>query len=335
MRRAGGLYERIADMDTLRLAFAKARRGKQDRAAVQAFAQDLDANLGRLRADLLAERVALRGYRMFDIRDPKPRRIAAPAFADRVLHHAILHVLEPELERIAIHDSYACSKDKGTHRALARTQQHCRRHAWYLQLDIRKYFDSIDHAVLRRLLARRLKDVPLLRLLGQIVDSYATASGKGLPIGSLTSQHLANFYLAPLDHFVQEELRLGAYVRYMDDFVVFGAERGQLVAARARIEGFLRDRLALQLKSQGSLDQTRHGIAYLGMLVRGSHVRLMGKSKRRVRAKLLRLVAAHREGEVAAPELAVRATALLARTKHVAARGLRRRWVAEFAGGEA
>jgi hypothetical protein len=100
MQRAGGLYERIADMDTLRLAFAKARRGKQDRAAVQAFAQDLDANLGRLRADLLAERVALRGYRMFDIRYPKPRRIAAPAFADRVLHHAILHVLEPELERM-------------------------------------------------------------------------------------------------------------------------------------------------------------------------------------------------------------------------------------------
>lgn len=195
MKRAAGLYARIADMDTLRLAFAKARRGKQDRQAVQAFAADLNGNLGRLCAELRAERVTLRGYRMFDIRDPKPRRIAAPAFADRVLHHAILHVLEPELERIAIFDSYACRTGKGTHRALARAQQHCRRHGWYLQLDVRKYFDSVDHDVLKRLLARRLKDPPLLKLLFAIVDSHATAPGKGLPIGSLTSQHLANFYL--------------------------------------------------------------------------------------------------------------------------------------------
>jgi RNA-directed DNA polymerase len=331
VKRAAGLYARIADMDTLRLAFAKARRGKQDRQAVQAFAADLDGNLGRLCAELRAERVTLRGYRMFDIRDPKPRRIAAPAFADRVLHHAILHVLEPELERIAIFDSYACRTGKGTHRALARAQQHCRRHGWYLQLDVRKYFDSVDHDVLKRLLARRLKDPPLLKLLFAIVDSHATAPGKGLPIGSLTSQHLANFYLARLDHFVQERLRLGAYVRYMDDFVCFADDKATLVAARQAIEEFLRDELQLELKHGGALDRTARGLGFLGMLVRGSHVRLMGKTKRRVRRKLRRLVQQHEDGDVGARELSVRATALLARTRQVAACGLRRRWLAEFA----
>ncbi|MBM3962853.1 MAG: RNA-dependent DNA polymerase [Planctomycetes bacterium] len=333
MKRAGGLYARIADMNTLRLAFAKARRGKQDRQAVQAFAADLDGNLSRLCADLRAERVTLRGYRMFDIRDPKSRRFAAPAFADRVLHHAILHVLEPELERVAVFDSYACRT--GRHRALARAQQHCRRHAWYLQLDVRKYFDSVDHDVLKRLLARRLKDQPLLKLLYAIVDSHATAPGKGLPIGSLTSQHLANFYLTPLDHFVPERLRLGAYVRYMDDFVCFADDKATLVAARRAIEGFLRDELQLALKHGGALDRTARGIGFLGMLVRGSHVRLMSKTKRRVRRKLKRLVAQYAAGEVGDRALAVRATALLARTRQVAARGLRRRWLAEFADVEA
>lgn len=335
MKRTGGLYPAIAEYDNLVAAYHAARSGKQDRPAVLAFTKDLDRQIELLRRELLAEDVRLRGYRFFTIHDPKPRRIAAPAFRDRVLPHAILQVIEPALEQVAIFDSYACRKGKGLYRAIDRTEQFCRRHSHYLQLDIRKYFDSIDHAVLRELLARRFKDRALLALLSRILDSYATAPGVGLPIGALTSQHLANFYLAPLDHFAKEELRVPGYVRYMDDFLLFGDDLEMLRGIRGQVEAFVGERLRLRLKNAGELDATRRGIGYLGMLVRPSHVRLLGKTKRRVRTRLRALVRGHACGQVGAAELALRATAMLARTHHVRARGLRRRWLAEFAGVDA
>jgi RNA-directed DNA polymerase len=335
VRRAGNLYARIADTENLLVAFHAARRGKRDRHAIRRFEADLDGNIARLRAGLLAERVRWHGYRMFEIRDPKPRRIAAPAFSDRVLHHAIIQVIEPDLERVAVFDSYACRTGKGLFRAIERAQGFARRHEWFLQLDVRKYFDSIDHAVLRRRLERRFKDRALVRLMGGLLESYETAPGKGLPIGALTSQHLANFYLAPLDHFAKEVLRAPGYVRYMDDFVLFARECEVLVDWRARIGEFLRTECALELKNSGALDETRSGIGYLGMLVLPTHVRLMGKPKRRVRAKFRALVDEFAAGALAADDLARRSTALLARTHHVKARGLRARWLAEFADVEA
>jgi RNA-directed DNA polymerase len=334
VRRTGGLYAGIADLDNLLTAYHRAGRGKLDRSAVAAFGADLHGNLAALRAELLAEDVVLHGYRFFLVHDPKPRRIAAPAFRDRVLHHAILQQLEPALERVAVHDSYACRRGKGLHRAIARAQTYARRHTHYLQLDVRKFFDSIDHGTLLQLLARRCKDRPLLRLLARIVGSYATAPGVGLPIGSLTSQHLANFYLAPLDHFVKETLRIRGYVRYMDDFVLFGDD-AELRAARAAVVAFLRDTLRLQPKHAGILRPCTAGLACLGLLVRPSHVRLAGKTKRRMRRRLQALVAGYRAGCVDPAALARRTTAVLVRTHQVRARGLRRRWVAEFAGVDA
>jgi RNA-directed DNA polymerase len=330
MRRAGGLLARIADPDNLELAFVRARRGKQDRYAVRRYADDLHARLAELRQDLLAGTCELHGYRCFSIRDPKPRLIAAPAFADRVLHHAILQVLEPELERVADFDSYACRKGKGLHKAIARAQSLCRRHEWFLQLDVRKFFDSIDHAAICELLRRRVKDLPLLQLLGRIVGSYETGPGIGLPIGSLTSQHLANFYLHPLDRFVRADPAALGYVRYMDDFVVFGNCREALAALRGRVGAFLYATLRLGLKNAGSLDRTSNGVGFLGLLVRGSHVRLMSKTKRRMRRKWRILLADADAGRIAPAELAMRSTALLARTRQVKARGLRARWTEDF-----
>lgn len=335
VRRAGHLFEKIAEPDNLVAAFHQARRGKRDRHAVRSFESDWSRQLAQLRSDVLLERVVWHGYRMFEIRDPKPRRIAAPAFRDRVLHHAMVQVIEPELERVAIFDSYACRRGKGLFRAIERAQGYARAHEWFLQLDIRKYFDSVDHAVLKRRLRQRFKDAALLRLMGGLIDSYSTVPGKGLPIGALTSQHWANFYLGPLDHFVKEVLRAPGYVRYMDDFVLFGDQRDQLVEWRERVEEFLERECALQLKHAGALDRTAAGIGYLGMLVLPSHVRLMAKTKRRVRAQWKGLVSGHREGRVTAEELALRACALLARTGHVRARGLRARWIEEFGGLEA
>lgn len=334
MRRARALYAAIADRENLLRAFHRARRGKMDRSSVNAFAADLQASIDSLQRELQAEEVKLHGYRFFMVHDPKPRRIAAPAFRDRVLHHAIMQIVEPELERIAIHDSYACRRGKGLHRAVSRAQQFCRRHPYCLQLDVRRFFDSVDHAVLLHLLARRFKDRPLLALLARIVASHETTPGKGLPIGSLISQHLANFYLAPLDHFVKEGLRVPGYVRYMDDFVLFG-EESPLRAARKQVQDFLRQRLQLEFKYAGVLRETAQGLGFLGLLIRKSHLRLLGKTKRRMRRRLRMLVDGYRSGQITATALAARTTAVLVRARQVRARGLRQRWIEEFAGLEA
>lgn len=335
MRRVGHLYEAIAETQNLLEAFHGARRGKRDRHAVRRFGARLWPNLMELRRELVEERVCWHGYRLFHIRDPKPRRIAAPAFRDRVLHHAIVRVVEPHLERVAVFDSYACRRGKGVYAAIERAQVFARRHPWFCHLDARRYFDSIDHAVLKGQLARLFKDRALLGLLGGLIESYETAPGKGLPIGSLASQHLANFYLAPLDHFATEVLRAPGYLRYMDDFVLFGESREQVVEGRARVREFLGRVCALELRDAGALGPSRDGLAFCGMLIRPSHVRLVGRAKRRTRRRLRGLVRGYREGRVGTGELARRTEALLARTRHVSARGLRASWVREFAGLEA
>jgi hypothetical protein len=177
MKRAGNLYGRIAEPENLRLAFLKSIRGKRGKPDVIAYTANLDANLRQLREQLLAERVDAGHYHFFTVHDPKERVICAASFPERVLHHAIMNVCEPVLERYAIHDSYACRTGKGMHSAVLRAQDFTRRYAWYLKLDIRQYFASIDHGVVTALLERRIKDKAVLRLIGAILDTYSTAPG--------------------------------------------------------------------------------------------------------------------------------------------------------------
>jgi retron-type reverse transcriptase len=215
MKRIGQLYDGIWDWDNLRTAFWKARKGAARNRSVQQFEARLDENLSSLAAELSEERVQSAGSTQFIIHDPKKRTITAPAFRDRVLHHAIMNVCEPHLDHWLIFDSYACRKGKGRLAALKRATEYAKAHGWYLKLDIRKYFESIPHDNLLRALHLKFKDKRLLKLLEQLIVSDR---GIGLPIGSLMSQHLANFYLNPVDRLCREQLRVPGYVRYMDDF---------------------------------------------------------------------------------------------------------------------
>jgi len=192
----------VAEPDNLRLAFWKAAKGKRGKLDCRTFQARLDDHLHELREDLLADRVSVGEYHYFQIRDPKERTICAASFRERVLHHALMNVCEPIVERAAIFDSYACRRGKGRLAAIHRAQHFAVKHRWFLKLDIRKYFDSVVHTVLETLLETKIKDPAVLRLFGRIIDSYATGLGRGLPIGNLTSQHFANFYLAPLDRFI-------------------------------------------------------------------------------------------------------------------------------------
>ena len=198
--------------------------------------------------------------------DPKERLICAAAFRERVLHHALMNVCEPVLERAAVFDSYACRKGKGRLRAVDRAQGYART-APLVSQDGHPEVFRFDPPGRRcgRCWARKFKDPVLLGVFDRIIGSYHTAPGRGLPIGNLTSQHFANFYLAPLDRFLKETLGRGAYVRYMDDFVVWGESGRELRAVCERVRAFLAAELKLALKENTAINRTafRHGFPRL------------------------------------------------------------------------
>jgi RNA-directed DNA polymerase len=324
MKRLGNLLELIAAPENLRLAFWKASKGKWSRPATLAFANRLDAHISRMSETLLDGTFVFGNYRSFRVFDPKERLIHAAAFSERVAHHGILNICEPVLEKAAIFDSYACRRGKGKPAALARAQMFTGRYRYFLKMDIRRYFDSVSHDRLLALLMRKFKDTRVLALFERIVRGYCVAPGRGLPIGSLTSQHFANFYLGVLDRMILEAERSPAYIRYMDDFVVWSDDRAWLKGLRARIEGFLAEKLELRLKDFPLLNHSAQGVGFLGARVFPGVLRLSHRSKIRFLRKLRRLERQHEEGILTALEQQKRAMSLLAAVRQVDSLGFRR-----------
>ena len=250
MKRAGRLMERVIERDNLRLAFWKAACGKRTKRDAALFAARLDGNLEDLARELDEETYAAGPYHQFTIYDPKQRLITAPCFRDRVVHHAIMNVCEPEFDRFLIDDTFACRRGKGRIAAVERAQHFARRCDFFLKLEIRRYFDSIAHSVLRQRLARRFKDRRLLDLFGRIISGYETAPERGVPIGSLTSQHFANFYLGGLEGIRELETLRARLVSKMGGFVVWGEDRRELRVARDQIGEFLVHDLCLRIEAR-------------------------------------------------------------------------------------
>lgn len=261
-----GLAE-IADWHNLARAFHRAALGKGRRDEVRCFRADLAGELARLRRDILDGTVEVGRMRTFHIRDPKPRIIHAPCFRDRVLHHAVMALVGPVLDRGLVDDTYACRTGKGTLAAVLRVQHHLRRHPWYAQIDIRAYFASIDHAVLKQLIDRRFKEPGLLALLGRIIDAHERVPGKGLPIGALTSQCFANAYLGGLDRWLLETVRVRGLVRYMDDLVWWGDDRASVAAVLDGARRFASDRLGLAVKEPAAVGRSGDGLSFCGFRI--------------------------------------------------------------------
>ncbi len=307
--------EQVIARDNMRLAFWKAARGKRVRPDAARFAIRLGENLEALSQDLAAGTYTVGPYHQFTIHDPKERLITAPCFRDRVLHHALLNVCEPVFDRFLIDDTFACRRGKGRNAAVERAVSFARGNAFFLKLDIRKYFDSISHSILRERLEPRFKDHRLLDLFGRIIAGYHTALGRGLPIGSLTSQHFANFYLGGLDRFVKESLRAAGYVRYMDDFVVWGDDQRNLRAIRNRIREFLDRELSLELKPQPYINRCRCGMDFLGCRVYPGYTTLNRRGRVRFQRRLRGLQREYNQGAIGTLDLQRRATALVAFTR--------------------
>jgi len=301
--RAGNLMPQIAEAENLYLAVVKAARGKRHQEIVQRFLAGVHDEVRRLGSELLNGTVRVGEYRRFVIHDPKRRIIHAAPFCERVLHHAIFNVCEPVFERALISDTFACRLGKGKHAAWRRAQDFCARFAVYAKLDVRRYFDSIDHELIEQRLERLLKDKALLDLLRRMVASYQTAPGRGLPIGTLVSQHCANLYLGVLDRFVKEELRVKGYLRYMDDSVLWAKDPVTVRRWSDEIAGMLGERLHLSLKPPIRYGRTADGVPLLGGRVFAGTVLPDRRTRRRVKARVRELEMAFSEGRISESEL--------------------------------
>ncbi len=301
MRSHGSLFEAIASLPNLEAALRRAASGKGARDSVRRFVADAAVELPRLSDELRHGRYEPRAFRQFRILDPKPRLISCSDFRDRVVHHAVCAFVAPAIEGRLIEDNYACRVGKGSHRAIQRAQVHARAHRYFLRVDIRRYYDSIDHAILLGKLARLFRERRLLDLLERIVTHAVPGQtrGKGLPIGSLTSQWLANYYLDETDHWIKEERRVSGYVRYMDDMAAWSDSRDALHALAGDLDERLRERLAVGLKHQATVvAPSSEGMPFLGWRVYPGLLRQRGSRLRRRRRLLGQRLAQFAAGEL-------------------------------------
>jgi RNA-directed DNA polymerase len=317
-----GLIQQIAEMSNLREAFLKASRGKRGKREVVRFRAGLQRNLLKLREGLLSGELQIGDYHYFTVHDPKERVICAAAFPERVLHHAIMNICAPILERASIYDSYACREGKGQYACMERAQHFCRGNAFYLKLDVRKYFDSIHHSTLLGMLDAKFQDPCLATLFKRLVGTYHTQPDSGLPIGNLCSQHFANFYLGKLDRYVKETLKCRSYLRYMDDFVLWHDDPNWLKKAWTCVTAFAEDTLKLTLKPP-VLGKTKAGLNLVGFRILPFYRLLSGRSKRRYIRKRRELDAQLDAGNISETEAAIRYASLDSFACHARISGLR------------
>ena len=336
------LYPEIASFDNLYLAFKAARKGKRSRPDIAEFEFNLEENLLDLQRELQAETYQPGDYRNFQIFDPKPRLISAAPFRDRVVHHALCRVIEPLFDRRFIADTYACRKGKGTHAAIDRAQEFSARYRYVLKCDIEHFFPRMDHAVLYQQFTRVLADSQTLRLCKLILDSgceihkdieppyfagddlFTAIRPRGLPIGNLTSQFWANVYLNPLDHFVKRELKCPAYVRYVDDFLLFSDDKTDLHAWRLEVIRFLSSlRLTLHEK-EAQVFPTSTGIPFLGWRVYPDHLRLKRRNGVAFQRRYTEMRRQYQRGAITRERMEAGLQGWIAHVQHGQTWGLRR-----------
>ncbi|WP_457571533.1 reverse transcriptase domain-containing protein [Desulfovulcanus sp.] len=283
------MWSQIVSWDNLLAAYMEAGRGKRCQADVLEFEWSLEENLIQTQNELTWHTWTPGRWREFYVHDPKKRLICAPPFRDRVVHHALVRVIEPLFERKFIYDSYACRKGKGAHAAVQRLQSFLRRakrnwgKVYVLKADVAKYFPSINHERLLHLLSRTIRDKEVLWLCGVILDTHTP---KGIPVGALTSQLFANIYLNHLDHYIKDDLGIKYYARYMDDFVILGQSKQSLRDLLHQIETFLVCELYLMLNPKTAIFPISQGIDFCGYRTWPTHILPRKRNIRRAKQRL-------------------------------------------------
>ena len=298
MKTYKNIYNKIYSIKNLKLAYKKAKDGKENRDYVKKFKKNLDPELKKLQEELKSFTYSPRNLNRFIVRDPKNRVIHSSNFRDRVVYHALVNLLEPIFEKVFIHDSYASRKNKGVHKAILRFDKFKRKvsqngilvknasdnnlvKGYVLKADIRKYFDTVDHGALLKIIKRKIQDEKVIWLIKQILNNFNTKiKGKGMPLGNLTSQFFANVYLNELDYFIKYRLRTKYYIRYVDDFVIFNKDKKFLEYCKIEISNYLTKNLKLDLHPEKSnIIPLRNGITFLGYKIFYHH-KLLKKSNK-------------------------------------------------------
>jgi RNA-directed DNA polymerase len=287
------MWQAITSLENLFCAHRSAAKGKRRRPDVAHFEFNLEENIFELHQALIEGAYRHGPYHSFYIHDPKRRLISAASFRDRVVHHALCRQIEPLFERKFIHDTYANRIGKGTHRALERCTQYLRRYDFYLQMDVRQYFPSIDHQILIETLSEEVQQPKVLGLCREILSSgvgvldneyemvtfpgddlFAFSRPRGLPIGNLTSQFWANVYLNKLDHFIKRRLKCPGYIRYVDDMLFFANSKPHLHEIWPAVVDFLADLRLTVHQTRSQPTPVRHGVTFLGFRCFPTHRRL-------------------------------------------------------------
>jgi RNA-directed DNA polymerase len=283
MKTYNRLYEKICSLENLALAFKKARKGKSKKFYVLEFENSLEDNLLSLQKELLEETYKPKSLKSFIIRDPKTRKIHSSAFIDRIVHHAIVNLLESIFEKVFIYDSYASRKNKGTHEAVNRFKKFVKKvskngklvkralnnnmiEGYVLKADIKHYFEEVNRDILIEVIKKKIDDGRVINLIKKILENFnSNVSGKGMPLGNYTSQFFANVYLNELDYFVKHELKAKYYIRYVDDFVILHRSKNRLKHFKEKIGNFLEEKLKLILHPDKSkILSLRNGVIFLG-----------------------------------------------------------------------
>ena len=327
MKRYGYLFDEICSFENLLKAAKKAQKGKRFRQSTGDFNLGLENELMALQRELRDQTYRMGEYKQFHIYDPKKRLISAAPYRDRVVQHAICAVIEPLFDRSFIHDTYACRRGKGSHKAVERFQRFSRLNKYALKCDIKNYFASIDHEVLFRLISEKIKDGRALRLIEAIIDSTPSP---GIPIGNLASQIFAGFYLDGLDHYLKERAACRYYVRYMDDMVVFDNEKTGLKAVKEAIERFLAG-LKLELhRGKSRIYRTEKGINFLGYKIFPAHRLVVGRNIVRLKRRLKRYFRLLKEGVMSEYKIVCSVRSWLGYALHADSYNLRRRILTEY-----
>jgi RNA-directed DNA polymerase len=295
MKTYKNLYSKIYDINNLLLAFRKARKGKTKKAYVIEFEKDVIGNLFQLQKELIKQTYSPKPLVTFILRDPKTRKISKSAFRDRIVHHAIINIIEPIFDKTFIYDSCANRKGKGNLFALKRFETFIKKvsengkmknllnnnqiKGYCLKADIKHYFQEVDHEVLLNTIKRKIKDERIIWLIKKIINNNSRgeigvasrstfAYEKGMPLGNLTSQFFANVYLNELDYFVKHKLKAKYYLRYIDDFVILHSSKEQLEIWKKQIDKFLKKELKLEFHPEKSrIIPLSRGIDFVGFRI--------------------------------------------------------------------
>ena len=287
MRRYGNLFEKICSIENLNLADAIARKGKKNQYGIQVHDQNREANIETLHQSLVNYSYQTSTYTTFKVYEPKEREVfRLPYYPDRIVHHAIMNVLEPVFCSVFTADTYSCIKGKGIHAAARGVKEALKdvaATAYCLKLDIKKFYPSVDHTILKQLLRRKIKDNDLLWLLDEIIDS-----ADGLPIGNYLSQYFANFYLTYFDHWLKEQKRVRFYFRYSDDLVILHHDKAYLHTLLSEISDYLKTNLHLTVKENYQVFPVEaRGIDFVGYRFYHTHTLL----RKTIKQNFARMVA--------------------------------------------